>query len=78
MVSYIYERIKDTWNIVGKIARGGFIFISWKGDHGRHAHIFPDGEFVVKWDIENWKAMRGQATGRIISLLKELLSEGRL
>jgi len=32
----------------------------------------------VKWDVENWKAMKGRATGRVMRLLKELLSEGRL
>ncbi|MGD0488359.1 MAG: hypothetical protein ABSB94_14310 [Syntrophorhabdales bacterium] len=63
---------------MGKIARGGFIFITWKGDHGRHVHVFQDGEFVVKWDVENWKAMKGRATGRVMRLLKELLSEGHL
>jgi hypothetical protein len=38
--------------------------------------VYRDGKFVVKWDIENWKAERGQPTRRIIRLLGELLSEG--
>jgi hypothetical protein len=61
---------------MGKKRRGNFSYIWWKGDHGRHVHVYRDGKFVVKWDIENWKAERGQPTRRIIRLLGELLSEG--
>lgn len=64
---------------MGKIRRGGFIFVTWKGDHSpRHVHVYRDGAFVVKWDLEARKPMRGEATAKIIRLIEELESEGEL
>jgi hypothetical protein len=64
---------------VPKIRRGGYVFFSWKGDHSpRHVHVYRDGRLVVKWDLENSKAMRGKASGRILKLIRELESEGLL
>jgi hypothetical protein len=61
---------------VGKHRRGGYVFVSWKGDHPpRHVHVYRDGRLVVKWDLDNEKPMRGQATRRVIELIKELESE---
>ena len=52
------------------------MFVSWKGDHPpRHVHVYRDGRLVVKWDLDNEKQMRGQATRRVIELIKELESE---
>jgi hypothetical protein len=34
---------------VGKLRRGGYVFITWKGDHPpRHVHVYRDGKLVVK------------------------------
>ena len=64
---------------MGKIPRGGFVFVSWKGDHfPRHVHVYRDGKFIVKWDLENGKPMKGRASGRILALIAELESEGLL
>ncbi len=63
---------------MGKIRRGNYIFISWKGDHGHHVHVYKDGRLIVKWDLDNWMAIEGQATKRIKDLLEELLEEGLL
>jgi hypothetical protein len=64
---------------MARIRRGGYIFITWTGDHSpRHVHVYRDGNLVVKWDLENQKAMRGSATRRILSLIAELESEGLL
>ena len=53
--------------------------MTWKGDHPpRHVHVYCDGEFVVKWDLENWLPMRGEATDRIRRLIAELQEEGAL
>lgn len=52
--------------------------MSWKGDHGHHVHVFKDNRLIVKWDVDNWVPMKGQATKRIEDLLKELLAEGLL
>jgi hypothetical protein len=64
---------------VTRIRRGGFIFVTWVGDHTpRHVHVFRDARLVVKWDLEEWKAMEGAASGRLMQLLIELDEEGRL
>ena len=64
---------------MARIRRGGYIFITWKGDHSpRHVHVYRDGRLVVKWDLENGKPMKGSATRRVLSLIGELESEGLL
>ena len=46
---------------MGKIRRGGYIFITWMGDHfPRHAHVYRDGKLVIKWDLENRKTITGK------------------
>ncbi|MBI2432271.1 MAG: DUF4160 domain-containing protein [Candidatus Hydrogenedentes bacterium] len=63
---------------MGKIRRGGYIFVSWKGDHSpRHVHVFKEG-LVVKWDLEKGVAMEGHASRRVIELIKRLQKEGQL
>jgi len=33
-----------------KTRRGGFVFLTWSGDHPpRHVHVLHDGRLVVKW-----------------------------
>ena len=64
---------------VGKYRRGGYVFITWTGDHPpRHVHVYRDGKLVVKWDLENKKAMKGAVTRRILALILELETEGLL
>jgi hypothetical protein len=64
---------------MGKVRRGGYVFVTWKGDHPpRHVHMYRDGTFVVKWDLDNKKPMRGHATRRVRELIEELESEGLL
>jgi len=55
------------------------LFVAWKGDHTpRHVHVYRDGKLIVKWDLENWVPIKGQATARVLRLLRELEEEGRL
>jgi len=62
-----------------KIRRGGYVFVGWVGDHSpRHVHVFRDGILVVKWDLENSKAMEGSMPGRVKKLIVELKREGLL
>ena len=62
-----------------KIRRAGFVFLAWKGDHApRHVHVYRDGRLVVKWDLDNWLAMKGKASARILRLIKQLQEEGAL
>ena len=64
---------------MGKIRRGNFIFITWKGDHEpRHVHVFKESKLIVKWDLEHHKTMHGQATSKILELIDALTSEGKL
>ena len=64
---------------MGKIRRGGFVFITWKPDHSpRHVHVYRDGRLVVKWDLENKKPMKGRATRKVLSIIARLEAEGLL
>ena len=64
---------------MGKVRRGGYIFVTWKGDHfPRHVHVYRDGAFIVKWDLDNRKPMVGKATRRVRLLLKQLEFERAL
>jgi len=64
---------------MGKVRRGGYLFVTWVGDHApRHVHVFCDSKLVVKWDLENERSMEGQPTRRILDIIEELQREGRL
>jgi hypothetical protein len=64
---------------VGKLRRGGFVFVWWKGDHPpRHVHVYRDGQLVVKWDLDNQKAMKGRPSPGILELIAGLVAEGLL
>ena len=64
---------------MGKIRRGGCIFLTWKGDHSpRHVHVYRNSRLVLKWDLENRKAMKGEPTDRVLKLIEELIEEGIL
>ena len=64
---------------VGKVRRGGYIFLAWKGDHPpRHVHVYRKGKLVVKWDLENRKPMKGAASRKVLKLIRELEGEGLL
>lgn len=64
---------------MGKIRRGGLVFITWKGDHPpRHVHVYRDGRLVVKWDLDHWLPMKGEAPRRILDIIVTLETEGLL
>jgi cell wall-associated NlpC family hydrolase len=64
---------------MAKLRRGGFIFLTWKGDHGpRHVHVYRGGRLVLKWDLDNEKTMEGKPTRRVLDLIRELQTEGLL
>lgn len=64
---------------MGKIRRGNYIFLSWKGDHSpRHVHVYRNRKLVVKWDLENAQAMQGKAAKRVLKLIDELEAQGLL
>jgi hypothetical protein len=64
---------------MSKISHGGYVFVTWIGDHGpKHVHVYSNGVLVLKWDMENDVAMKGRATNKILRLITELREEGRL
>lgn len=64
---------------MGKHRRGGYVFITWKGDHPpRHVHVYRDTKLVVKWDLDNKVAMKGVASHLVLALIAELEAEGEL
>lgn len=64
---------------MGKVKRGGYVFLSWIGDHSpRHVHVYRNGKLIVKWDIENNMAMKGSATRTILKYIEELIQEGKI
>ena len=64
---------------MGKHRRGGYVFITWKGDHPpRHVHVYRDAQLVVKWDLDNRVPMKGVASRRVLALIAELEAEGLL
>jgi len=64
---------------MGKVRRGGYIFFRWKGDHPpRHVHVYRNGTFVLKWDLDQGRAMQGKAARKVLELIEDLEREGRL
>ena len=64
---------------MSKIRRGGYVFVTWVGDHApRHVHVYRDGRLVVKWDLDRWQPMVGAAPIRVRKLLAELVEEDLL
>jgi len=64
---------------MGKHRRGGYVFLSWKGDHGpRHVHVYRAGRLVLKWDLDHGVPMAGKASRRVLGLIRELEAEGLL
>jgi hypothetical protein len=43
-----------------------------------HVHVYRDGELVVKWDLENDVAMKGEASRKVLETIRELQAEGLL
>jgi hypothetical protein len=62
-----------------KIRRGGYLFITYKGDHPpKHVHVHVKNRRVLKWDLENNGILFGMATRKMIKLIFELQEEGKL
>lgn len=64
---------------MGKVRRGGYVFITWKGDHPpRHVHVYRDGILILKWNLDDWMPMKGKPSPRILHLIEALDQEGLL
>ena len=65
---------------MSRIRRGGYIFISWIGDHApRHVHVFDDdANFITRMNLETMQPMDVlKVDKRIVDLICDLQSEGR-
>lgn len=64
---------------MGRIRRGGFLFVTWTGDHTpRYVHVYRDDELLLKWNLETWSRMSGRPSRQVLRLLSELREEGLL
>ena len=66
---------------MGKIRRGGFMFIWWIGDHSpRHVHVFDkNGKLITRVNLETMQAMDiPKVERKILQLIRQLQNENRL
>ena len=64
---------------MGKIRRGGYVFLTWKGDHSpRHVHVYRDGRLILKWNLETNEPMHGDVDAGIRWMILRLQREGLL
>ena len=64
---------------MSRIRRGGYVFVTWVGDHApRHVHVYQDNRLVVKWDLDHGQEMEGAATRVVRKLIDALVEEGQL
>lgn len=64
---------------LGKIRRGGYLFITWIGDHPpRHVHIYKDDKLIVKYNLEANVVIDGKLNRKLKKILTLLIVEGRL
>ena len=64
---------------MGHLKRGGYLFLTWVGDHPpRHVHIYRGQKLVARFDQESRRAMKGGVSRKLLKILKQLEREGRL
>ena len=66
-------------NLVSKVRRGNYTFVTWKGDHSpRHVHTYRDGRLIAKWNLDRNVLMEGRMNRRLRQIITELVKEGKL
>ena len=67
---------------MGKIRRGGYIIVWWKGDHSpRHVHVklSSSGRKIGRLDIDAMRGLEGWLPDRkLLQVIEALKHEGRL
>lgn len=62
-----------------EIPRGGYVLLTWRGAHSpHHVHVLRRGKLVLKWNVESRVPMWGRPSRRVLRLIRQLESEGRL
>ena len=75
------DKVYHQWYTLsmGKIKKNNHVFVTWKGDHSpRHVHIYKDRKLIVKWDLENECAMKGEMNSKILKSIRDLQKSGDL
>jgi hypothetical protein len=65
---------------MGRIRRGGYIFIWWIGDHQpRHVHVFDNGgKIITRVNLKTMQPMDVRKIDKkIVNLIDALRKEGR-
>ncbi len=66
---------------MGKIRRGGYMFLWWIGDHApRHVHVFDkNGRLLTRVNLDTMQPMDTLKIERkLVELIRALQREGRL
>lgn len=64
---------------MGRIRRGGYVFIWWVGDHApRICTSTSMATLLLRWDLEAWAAIGGRPSRHLLKVLAELREEGSL
>ena len=66
---------------MGKIRRGGYVFVWWIGDHSpRHVHVFDRrGRILGRVALSSWKPLDDwEPSRKVVQIIQQLESEGRL
>jgi hypothetical protein len=66
---------------MGKVRRGGYMFMWWIGDHPpHHIHVFGKNErLITRVNLETMQAMDiPKIERKIVELIRELQREGRI
>jgi hypothetical protein len=66
---------------MGKVRRGGYMFLWWIGDHQpRHIHVFDkNGKLITRVNLATMEAMDiPKVERRILEIIRELQREGRI
>ena len=66
---------------MGKIRRGGYMFLWWIGDHSpHHVHVFDkNGKLITRVNLDTMQPMDiPKVESKILVLIRELQDEGRL
>jgi hypothetical protein len=64
---------------MGKLKRGGYVFVAWSGDHPpRHVHVYRDGRLVVKYNLDRLVVIKGKMPPGLERIIRALVQEGRI
>ena len=66
---------------MGKVRRGGYMFLWWIGDRApRHVHVFDkNGKLITRVNLDTMQPMDiPKVERKILELIRELQNEGRL